>query len=501
MPDLPTHAPPLAAPVPHWRGDGYQRLGAPFVTQTAPQPLQQPFWVGLHASLVRQLGWQDWLPASPGEDLLQAFAGNAVLPGSAPVATVYSGHQFGVWAGQLGDGRALLLGELDSTLGPQELQLKGAGRTRYSRMGDGRAVLRSSIREYLCSAAMDALGIPTTRALTLVGSTTPVLREREETAAVVARIAPSLLRFGHFEHFSANRRMTELRQLADFLIARHFPELLEADDGGKPYEALLREVSRRTAALIAQWQAVGFVHGVMNTDNMSMLGLTLDYGPFQFLDRFEPARITNHSDQQGRYVLSRQPAIGYWNLLCLAQALLPLIGSEDAAVAAIDGYRDAFPAQFNARMAAKLGALPGTAEDAVNPVLTPLLQAMARERCDHTIFWRRLAHAAIGGDFAPVQDLFADRPGIDAWMDDYRRWLDVHGDAASIAGMLRASPHIVLRNHLAEKAIADAENGDFDELVRLMDALSSPYDERPEHAAYADFPPDWADQIHVSCSS
>ena len=295
-------------------------LGPAFHTRLPPTPLPAPYPVAHSPEVARLLGLDPaWLAT---EDALQLFSGNALPAGGDTLASVYSGHQFGVWAGQLGDGRALLLGE---TAQGWEIQLKGAGRTPYSRMGDGRAVLRSSIREFLCSEAMHALGIPTTRALCLMGSPAPVLRESVETAAVLTRVAPSFIRFGHFEHFAARGQTTELRQLADYVIDRYYPACRTTPDfGGNAYAALLQAVAQRTAELIAQWQAVGFCHGVMNTDNMSILGLTIDYGPFQFLDTFAPGHICNHSDTQGRYAFDRQPGVAYWNLLCLGQALHPL---------------------------------------------------------------------------------------------------------------------------------------------------------------------------------
>ena len=309
------------------------------------------------------------------------------VAGTRPLASVYSGHQFGVWAGQLGDGRAILLGE---TAGGFEVQLKGCGRTPYSRMGDGRAVLRSSIREFLCSEAMHALGIPTTRALCVTGSDAPVYREEIETSAVVTRVSPSFIRFGHFEHFAANQRDEELRALADYVIDRYYPACRTDDRfGGNAYAALLEAVSERTAALLAQWQAVGFCHGVMNTDNMSILGLTIDYGPFQFLDGFDPRHICNHSDTGGRYAYNQQPNVAYWNLFCLAQALLPLIGDQEIAVAALESYKTVFPREFEARMRAKLG-LAGR-RDGDRALIEGVLKLLAQEKVDYTIFWRRLS--------------------------------------------------------------------------------------------------------------
>jgi uncharacterized protein YdiU (UPF0061 family) len=312
----------------------------------------------------------------------------------------------------LGDGRALWLGEIDTPLGPQEVQLKGAGLTPYSRMGDGRAVLRSSIREFLCSEAMHGLGIPTTRALAIVASPDKVLREELETAAVVTRVAPSFLRFGHFEHFAAMGRQAELKQLADFAIRQYFHDLLQLPDGPERYLAMLEQVVLRTASLLAHWQSVGFCHGVMNTDNMSLLGLTIDYGPFQFLDGFDPAHICNHSDHQGRYAFARQPQVAFWNLYCLGQALMPLIQDQDASVDVLDLFKTAYPLQLDKRMVAKLGlseVQTGDHElvDAVFKLLTP-------EHTDFTIFWRRLSHAV--ASYARSQDLQAFQPVADMFI-------------------------------------------------------------------------------------
>ncbi len=483
-------APPALA----WNNT-FAALGPDFSTRLAPTPLPSPAWVGQSDTVARLLGLD--LAWFHSDDALQAFAGNHTLPGSAPLASVYSGHQFGVWAGQLGDGRAILLGE---TAGGLELQLKGSGMTPYSRGGDGRAVLRSSIREYLCSEAMHALGIPTTRALCIVGSTEPVRRESMETAAVVARTAPSFIRFGHFEHFAARNQLAQLRTLADHVIDHHYPECRASTEfGSNAYAALLQSVALRTAALVAQWQAVGFCHGVLNTDNMSILGLTIDYGPFQFLDAFVPDHICNHSDTQGRYAFNRQPNVVYWNLFCLGQALQPLIGEPDVVVQALEPYRKRFPIEFMARMRAKLGLTTAHAgEAAVMDALLPLLAANA---VDYTIFWRRLSHAVAHRDFEPVRDLFADRAAFDAWLLSYSELLAHTEQGLAADLMLKTNPRFVLRNHLAEQAIRSAKLGDLFELQTLQTLLERPFDEHPGHAAYADFPPDWASTLSISCSS
>ena len=487
-------ATPVAPLVPAWQ-PGFAALGSAFFTPLRPTPLPQPHWVGTSAEVGALLGlpeaWQQ------RDDALQAFTGTALLPGSQPLASVYSGHQFGVWAGQLGDGRAILLGE---TAAGQEVQLKGSGRTPYSRMGDGRAVLRSSIREFLCSEAMHALGIPTTRALCVTGSPAPVQREEVETAAVVTRVAPSFIRFGHFEHFAARGQEAELRALADYVIDRYYPDCRRSQEWeGNAYAALLHAVSERTAALLAQWQAVGFCHGVMNTDNMSILGLTMDYGPFQFLDAFDPGHICNHSDARGRYGFDRQPSVAYWNLLCLAQALLPLIGEVDTARAALQSYEGSFGRQFLARIRAKLGLQQAREGDAA--LVDGLLRLLAADRVDYPIFWRRLSGAVATEDFEPVRDLFLDRAALDAWLLQYKELLTLDGWALAADLMHKTNPRFVLRNHLGEQAIRAAKLGDFSELQILQRLLARPFDDHPGHEAYAGFPPDWASSISISCSS
>ncbi len=474
---------------------GFAALGPDFFTELRPTPLPTPHWVGTSTAVAQLIGLDaDWLQR---DEALQAFTGNTLLAGSRPLASVYSGHQFGVWAGQLGDGRAILLGETAEGL---EIQLKGAGRTPYSRMGDGRAVLRSSIREFLCSEAMHGLGIPTSRALCITGSPAPVRREEVETASVVTRVAPSFVRFGHFEHFAANDLQAQLKTLADYVIDRYYPECRDTHDfGGNAYAALLQDVSERTAHLMAQWQAVGFCHGVMNTDNMSILGLTIDYGPFQFLDAFVPGHVCNHSDNQGRYAYNRQPNVAYWNLFCLAQALLPLIGDPELAKGALESYKTVFPEAFMARMRSKLGLAQAREQDP--ELIDGILVLLAQNAVDYTIFWRRLSHAVQQNDFEPVRDLFADRTTFDRWLLSYSELLALDNQALAANLMLKNNPKFVLRNHLGEQAIRAAKLGDFSELQTLQRLLEHPFDEHPGHDAYAAFPPDWASSIEISCSS
>ena len=475
-------------------------LGKEFFTELEPEPAPQPHWVATSFDCAEALGLaHDWAQR-PEWQALQVFSGNARWDGMRPLASVYSGHQFGVWAGQLGDGRAHWLGELETPSGPMELQLKGAGRTPYSRMGDGRAVLRSSIREFLCSEAMFSLGIPTTRALCVTGSPLPVRREEMESAAVVTRVAPSFIRFGHFEHFAHHEQPAALRRLADFVIDRHFAACRTAP---QPYAALLEAVTRRTAALMADWQSVGFCHGVMNTDNMAVLGLTIDYGPFGFLDAFDPAHICNHSDHQGRYAFARQPSVALWNLHALAQALLPLVGDTNVALQALEPFKPVFAQAMVARMSAKLGL--SELEESDHGLIDNLMTLMAKDRSDFTITFRRLSgfDSRDGALNTALRDLFMDRAAFDAWAIQYgaRLRLENSQDAERAIRMNRVNPKFILRNHLAELAIRRAREGDFSELARLHQILRRPFDEQEEHSPYAAFPPEWAHGIEVSCSS
>ncbi|MDO9315904.1 MAG: YdiU family protein [Burkholderiaceae bacterium] len=482
-----------------WR-NRFRALGCEYHTELQPQPMHESHWIAHSDACAALLGLPAEWQMDPRWNALEVFSGNALWPGMQPLASVYSGHQFGVWAGQLGDGRALWLGEIDTTSGPMELQLKGSGLTPYSRMGDGRAVLRSSIREFLCSEAMHGLGIPTTHALCITGSSLPVRREALETAAVVTRVAPSFIRFGHFEHFSQHDEPDSLKRLADFVIEHHYPECLNTP---QPYIAMLGTVARRTAELLAQWQAVGFCHGVMNTDNMSILGLTLDYGPFGFLDSYDPGHVCNHTDHKGRYAFSRQPSVAFWNLHALAQALMPLIGNSHAALDAIDIYKPFYADAMRRQLRNKLGFTTTEAGDA--GLIDWLLKQMAYEKTDHTILFRRLSRfsSAEGTDNSEVLGLFKDRKFIETWSKAYGDRLRSEGsnDAQRAAAMNRVNPSVVLRNHLAEAAIRQAQGGDFSEVQRLLKVLQNPFDESIDGTDDADFPPDWAQEIEVSCSS
>jgi uncharacterized protein YdiU (UPF0061 family) len=472
----------------------FQQLGTSFYTPLAPQPLPSPYWVARAWPVADLIGLEHHQFQLP--TLLNALSGNLPIRGTQPLASVYSGHQFGQWAGQLGDGRAILLGEVKGF----EVQLKGSGLTPYSRMGDGRAVLRSSIREFLCSEAMHALGIPTTRALCVTGSDEPVRRETWETAAVVTRVATSFIRFGHFQHFAAANQLIELQALADYVIDRYYPDCRSDNAFGlNAYAALLQSVTERTAVMVAHWQTVGFCHGVMNTDNMSILGLTMDYGPFQFLDAYEPGHICNHSDREGRYAFDQQPDIAHWNLYALAQALLPLIGEQALALQALKAFKPVFTASFHQMICAKLGISPD-ANDETHTLISDILNLLANDRVDYTIFWRRLSHARHDGNLEPVRDMFINRSAIDAWLLHYSKLSEQDEQGLSADLMLKHNPKFVLRNYLGEQAIRAAKVKDFSGVENLLKLLQSPYDEHPEFETLAGFVPDWASQINISCS-
>lgn len=479
--------------------NSFARLPTTFYSRLRPTPLPAPYLVSFNADAARLIDLDHG--EAVRADFAEHFIGNRLLPGSDPLAMLYAGHQFGQYVPQLGDGRAIMLGEVKNRAGEAwEIQLKGAGATPYSRSGDGRAVLRSSIREYLCSEAMHGLGIPTTRALCIVGSDQEVYRESIESAAVVTRIAPSHVRFGSFEVFYYRKQHEPIEQLADYVISRHFPLLAEAPD---KYPRFLGEVVARTAKLMAKWQAVGFSHGVMNTDNMSILGLTFDYGPFGFMDSYDPGYVCNHSDHGGRYAFDQQPHVGLWNLACLAQALTPIISVGDAN-AALERYESIFSAHYLELMRDKLGLASADPGDAA--LADALLEIMQANQVDYTHLFRSLGYfnSAPGGDNARLRDQFIDRAAFDAWAETYRARLQMEQsvDAERKWRMDGVNPKYILRNYLAQIAIRQAEETrDFSEVQRLLELLKCPFDEQPEMERYAALPPDWARQIEVSCSS
>ena len=502
-PPAPSSAKAALQPGSQWH-NGFASLPPVFYTRLQPTPMPELAMQARNDALAQDMGLRaDWLASS---EATQVLGGNALLPGMDALASVYSGHQFGHWAGQLGDGRAILLGEVTSSSSPQglELQLKGAGKTPYSRMGDGRAVLRSSIREYLCSEAMQGLGVPTTRALSLVTSPQPIYRETVETAAVVARVAPSFVRFGHFEHFAARDDIGSLRRLADYVAERYLPQAAaHASGSAARYAVLLGEVAERTAGMIALWQAHGFCHGVMNTDNMSILGLTIDYGPFQFLDHYDANHICNHSDTGGRYAFARQPQVAYWNLFCLGQALLPLIEDETTTLAALERYKTALEPAMQRALGAKLGLDPArsTAPEAVAAVVNPLLALMQQHRTDYSLFWRALSQAVADDSLPALAHWFHGDAGFETWREQYQTLLQPGDAAATAARMFAANPRYVLRNHLGQEAITAAQQGNWTPFQRLQTVLAAPYAEHPGCEDLAALPPDWAQHIEISCSS
>ncbi|HJZ89482.1 MAG TPA: YdiU family protein [Gemmataceae bacterium] len=478
--------------------NSYARLPAAFHQRIAPTPVPDAYLVAFNPDAARLIDLDPTEAMSA--DFVQYFAGNKKLPGSDPVAMKYAGHQFGTYVPQLGDGRAILLGEVKNAAGERwDLHLKGAGKTMFSRFGDGRAVLRSSIREYLACEAVHALGIPTTRALCIVGTDLEVYREGVESGALIVRLAPSHIRFGSFEVFAHRGQLDALRTLADYVIELHYPHLKDPDD---KYVAFLREVVARTARLIAKWQAVGFAHGVLNTDNMSILGITLDYGPYGFMEEFDPGFICNHSDDTGRYAFDQQPRIGYWNLAALAGALTSLIAVDEAR-SAINTYADVFNAHVQELMAAKLGL--ATPAEGDQELWSGLLDLLAEARADYTIFFRVLGTFRTGPAEAndPIRRLFQDPARFDAWTGRYRDRLRSEGslDVERKARMDRVNPKYVLRNYLAQIAIEKAERKDFSEVDRLRGVLRSPFDEQPEMEHYARPAPEWAKRLQVSCSS
>ena len=494
-------------------------------SEVRPTPVAEPRLVGWADHFADELGIAR--PTPEDRESLDLLAGNLVLPGMRPYAARYGGHQFGQWAGQLGDGRAITLGEVVFPgAGRLEFQLKGPGPTPYSRRADGRAVLRSSLREFLCSEAMHFLGVPTTRALSLVSTGEAVVRDmfydgnpHPEPGAIVCRVAPTFLRFGNFEILAAHEEHDLLKRLADYLVANYYPDLDASDPD--VYAKLLDEVSRRTAEMIVGWQRVGFVHGVMNTDNMSMLGLTIDYGPYGWLEPYDPGWTPNTTDaDHRRYRFGNQPAIALWNLGRLAGALFPLIKDEDRVYRSLDLYRTTFQASHERMVAQKLGLGSIESEDD-GKLVDDMHELLEAAETDYTIFFRKLSGwpaksgGADGGAFveliAPAfySDSVAEslREQWSAWS---RRYVDrvrreAATDAERSAAMKRVNPKYVLRNYLAQNAIDAAEAGDASVLERLMRVLKTPYDEQPGEEDLAARRPEWARSAPgcsaLSCSS
>lgn len=500
-------------------GPGIRQVHGALYSRVEPTPVQAPRVLAYSAEMAATLGLDAEDVAS--DSFAAVFGGNALLDGMEPYAANYGGHQFGQWAGQLGDGRAISLGETANAAGERwELQLKGAGPTPYSRSADGRAVLRSSVREFLCSEAMHHLGVPTTRALSLVGTGESVVRDmfydghpQAEPGAIVCRVAPSFIRFGNFELPASRGENELLRQLLDFCIRRDFPHL--SGEGEALYARWFLEVCERTAVLMAHWQRVGFVHGVMNTDNLSILGLTIDYGPYGWVDNYDPDWTPNTTDAgRRRYRFGQQPQVAYWNLSRLAGALSPLIAVERLQDG-LRGFVEAYNAAERDSIARKLGLRDcGDGDVALMQELRDWLQA---HEVDMTIFFRALASLEIERatfDVSVFADAYYDpdkasggEPALREWLARYaaRVGEDAMPAAQRVERMNAANPRYVLRNYLAQQAIDRAEQGDFDGITELLEVMRRPYQDQPGREAFAAKRPDWAREkagcSMLSCSS
>jgi uncharacterized protein YdiU (UPF0061 family) len=506
-------------------GNFVRQVHSACYSRVLPTPVATPQLVAYATEVAELLDLEP--EACESEDFAQIFVGNQLLPGMDPYACCYGGHQFGNWAGQLGDGRAINLGEVVNRGGQRwALQLKGAGLTPYSRRGDGLAVLRSSVREFLCSEAMHHLGVPTTRALSLLLTGEQVTRDmfydghpKQEPGAVVCRVSPSFTRFGSFEIFTSRNEIDPLRQLLDYTIRTDFPHL--GEPSAAVYLQWFEEVCRSTAAMIVHWMRVGFVHGVMNTDNMSVLGLTIDYGPYGWLEDYDPDWTPNTTDAAGgRYRFGNQPQIALWNLAQLANAIYPLIGQTEPLQAALQLYGDGYKQGWQAMMAQKLGLK--TFEPAIDLLLTAELDKVLQlVETDMTIFYRKLADLAPNGDqdddslLTPLRDAYYQPEGlteshksqISGWLRSYLQRLDRDGlDTDQRRQRMNAvNPKYVLRNYLAQLAIDQAETGDYSLVNDLLQVMRQPYAEQPENEEFARKRPEWARHragcSMLSCSS
>jgi len=471
--------------------NSYARLPERFFARALPSEVRAPKLIRLNRGLAEELGLDPaWLASPEGVEVL---TGNRIPDGAEPIATAYSGHQFGQFSPQLGDGRAILLGEVIDRQGRRrDIQLKGPGRTPFSRRGDGRAALGPVLREYIVSEAMAALGIPTTRALAAALTGEIVMREEALPGAILTRVASSHIRIGTFQFFAARGDVEAVRLLADHVIARHYPDVAARET---PYLGLLDAVIAAQAALVAQWMLVGFIHGVMNTDNMSIAGETIDYGPCAFMDAYDPKAVFSAIDEYGRYAFANQPPIARWNLTRLAETLLPLLaGNQDEAVALAEGalatFAGAFEIAFLAGIRRKLGLFTEQADDVV--LIGNLMDVMQRGAADYTLTLRYLSDAAEGeAGSAPLRALFSDPAGLDAWLTDWRQRLAREPQAGSErrAAMRAVNPLFIPRNHRIEAVIeAAVERDDFAPFEALLAVLSRPYDDQPDFAPYAQPP-------------
>ena len=447
-------------------------------------PFDNPKLIHFNEELAELLGFPKDLNA---EDLVPYINGNKAFKHSAPLSMAYAGHQFGSWVPQLGDGRGILLGQIQTKKGLMDLHIKGAGKTPYSRFGDGRAVLRSTIREYLCGEAMHHLGIPSSRSLIMIGSDEPVFRETTEFGAMMVRVAKTHIRFGHFEYLMHNKKSEFIPILLDHVIESYFPDLKESKDG---YTDLFEKIVFSTAGLIAKWQAFGFAHGVMNTDNMSILGETFDFGPFGFLDEYNPGFICNHSDRGGRYAFNNQPSIGLWNCHALAAALKDHIEIERTKEI-INSYEQIFYDELTRLYRRKLGLFKEEKDDL--KLVEELLTWMKDLKKDYTNTFRNLIDNNQG---------FEDEKGL-CWLKKFQERLNLEevNEKERIVLMNSSNPKYILRNYLAQEAIQAAELGDFSFLNLLVEALKDPYVEKDEFSEFSKAPPEWGKKLEISCSS
>jgi uncharacterized protein YdiU (UPF0061 family) len=481
--------------------NSYAGLPEYFFHRIEPTPLPDARLISLNSAMVDRLGGpQEWMSES---SLTQLIGGHQLPTTAAPLAMKYAGHQFGQFNPQLGDGRGILLGELevDGTL--WDLHIKGAGLTRYSRMGDGRAVLRSSIREYLVGEALTHLNIPSSRALGLVVSSQKVRRETAEQAAAILRMTPCHVRFGHFEHFFYSGQHEDLKRLADYAISRFFPELVDGDTTtDNPYLAMFNEVSRRSADMVAGWQAYGFLHGVMNTDNMSLIGETFDHGPFAFIDTWREKAVYNHTDELGRYAFHKQPEVIHWNLSALAQALTPLI-PLDPLKAALEKFEDYYNPAYRNRMRERLGLLSEQEGDA--GLIKNWRSLLNQYEMDYTRLYRALSLAQTESDGRATLDQDELIPWLDplkTWLPDYQARLQLETVCAEErkAKMLQVNPAYILRTHTASHIIKEAEAGNYQPLNQWLHILQQPYDEHPGMEDWKQAPENQG-FVMLSCSS